>query len=956
MKDLLKSYSKRLTNLSGKNRSLLLLKLYSHQYIDLREFDFLNMEPSFNILQKLIEGKSHVLSPEFDSRDDDVNIVSRKLKKLIRTEKFLFEEQGTKDLHIGWPFIRGKFSDGTQVRCALLYIPVEIILSKNQYVIKQRKDIGISLNKSFLLAYGHFNEVKIPDEVLDFNIDEFDTDITVFRTSLYQFLKEASLEINFNRDNFMDQLSRFEEFKKDDFEKNEKNGELKLFPEAVLGIFPQSGSNLVPDYEKLMEMDSFDDLDDFFQNRSLSEEEVKQHSEYYYLGQLSEEKTFTPFETDAYQENAIKAIKQGYSIVVQGPPGTGKSQLICNLISDFIARGKNVLVISQKRAALDVVYKRLSEKNIQEFTGLVHDFKNDRKVLYEKIAKQIRLIPEYQGANNSLGLVQLERRFLQTSRKIDQLKEVLDEFKKAIFDTSEFGISIKELYLKSNPNEKTLNFRMEFQHFKMDDLPDFLIKLRSYCAYGTKFNKPEYPLFERHSFSGYGILELKKLEEILDEIPGFQEKITTKTHELFGQSIDVEDAEMIFEKKNKITEMITILKDSKIFEYFRHMLSYPDQLTDNLWLGNTERVLMECYKGHGPEMSLPSDKLGKFQEVLGRVFEARKRLFKLLKWKLFSEDKFLLKRVLISNQLTNDKKGLQILVEKIDNRLNLEHNISKLKETGWLKDLPTSYEKINFQNWFHEQKLAVKARVIFSSLRQHQDLFLNSDLKYDDLKNKFETLFQLIHEIPERRIIWEMYFSKTQVSNLLKNKSLAERIKTTLQSDFDSLCEFDSLKGHLKDHEKAVLENLINSFDNLGTVNSEKLFLNSLYIAWINHIESKYPILRSVSSMKFKTLEAELQNAVSEKLGISNEILLLKLKEQTYEDIEYNRLNNRVTYRELGHQVNKKKRIWPLRKLLQEHSNEVFNLLPCWMASPESVSAIFPMQNLFDLVIFDEAS
>jgi len=30
--------------------------------------------------------------------------------------------------------------------------------------------------------------------------------------------------------------------------------------------------------------------------------------------------------------------------------------------------------------------------------------------------------------------------------------------------------------------------------------------------------------------------------------------------------------------------------------------------------------------------------------------------------------------------------------------------------------------------------------------------------------------------------------------------------------------------------------------------------------------------------------------------------------------------------------------------------------MPCWMASPESVSAIFPMRQLFDLVIFDEAS
>ena len=34
----------------------------------------------------------------------------------------------------------------------------------------------------------------------------------------------------------------------------------------------------------------------------------------------------------------------------------------------------------------------------------------------------------------------------------------------------------------------------------------------------------------------------------------------------------------------------------------------------------------------------------------------------------------------------------------------------------------------------------------------------------------------------------------------------------------------------------------------------------------------------------------------------------------------------------------------------------MFKLIPCWLASPETVSAIFPLESNFDLVIFDEAS
>jgi superfamily I DNA and/or RNA helicase len=42
--------------------------------------------------------------------------------------------------------------------------------------------------------------------------------------------------------------------------------------------------------------------------------------------------------------------------------------------------------------------------------------------------------------------------------------------------------------------------------------------------------------------------------------------------------------------------------------------------------------------------------------------------------------------------------------------------------------------------------------------------------------------------------------------------------------------------------------------------------------------------------------------------------------------------------------------------VIQTFTDEVFNLMPCWLASPESVSAIFPMEQFFDLVVFDEAS
>ena len=134
-----------------------------------------------------------------------------------------------------------------------------------------------------------------------------------------------------------------------------------FIPEAVLGIFPQAGSQLVPDYLQLIDNDSFQDLETFFQTKNTNGTDNSPGSVHVHNSTIKEEKVFAPFELDAYQENAIKTIKNGRSIVVQGPPGTGKSQLICNILSDAMAAGKKALLVCQKRAALDVVYREIKE-------------------------------------------------------------------------------------------------------------------------------------------------------------------------------------------------------------------------------------------------------------------------------------------------------------------------------------------------------------------------------------------------------------------------------------------------------------------------------------------------------------------------------------------------------------------------------------------------------------------
>src|SRR5690606_26803203 len=170
------------------------------------------------------------------------------------------------------------------------------------------------------------------------------------------------------------------------------------------------------------------------------------------------------------------------------------------------------------------------------------------------------------------------------------------------------------------------------------------------------------------------------------------------------------------------------------------------------------------------------------------------------------------------------------------------------------------------------------------------------------------------------------------------------------------LCEFDKLKDSLTEIELTVIHKLYENVGRWDNGKLETLLRNSLALHWIDYIEVKYPVLRIVSSTKMEELQSELWQSVKEKQRLSREIILLRTREQVYEDLEYNRLNNRITYRDLYHQATKQKKVWPLRKVISEMQGELLRLIPCWLGSPEAVSAIFPMKEIFDLVIFDEAS
>ncbi|MGN6509414.1 MAG: AAA domain-containing protein, partial [Chitinophaga sp.] len=91
------------------------------------------------------------------------------------------------------------------------------------------------------------------------------------------------------------------------------------------------------------------------------------------------EEWYHVIQADPTQARAILQARNGESYIIQGPPGTGKSQTITNLIADFVARGKQVLFVCEKRAALDVVYHRLKQQGLHELCSYIHDSQADKR-------------------------------------------------------------------------------------------------------------------------------------------------------------------------------------------------------------------------------------------------------------------------------------------------------------------------------------------------------------------------------------------------------------------------------------------------------------------------------------------------------------------------------------------------------------------------------------------------
>ncbi|HZX05933.1 AAA domain-containing protein [Kribbella sp.] len=179
---------------------------------------------------------------------------------------------------------------------------------------------------------------------------------------------------------------------------------------------------LVRDYDELLAgADSAASFDQLFSDRPRPVGSV--------LPELPPGERHLVVPADGSQVAAIARARRGESFVIQGPPGTGKSQTITNLIADFVARGKRVLFVCQKRAALDVVYARLASRRLDGLCALIHDSQGDKKAFVHGLRDTY---DAWLPAKDDLDA--LTERRTQLITRVDHLLSTVDEFEQQLSD------------------------------------------------------------------------------------------------------------------------------------------------------------------------------------------------------------------------------------------------------------------------------------------------------------------------------------------------------------------------------------------------------------------------------------------------------------------------------------------------------------------------------------------
>lgn len=650
---------------------------------------------------------------------------------------------------------------------------------------------------------------------------------------------------------------------------------------------------------------------------------------------------------DPAQTNAILQGNSGQSYIIQGPPGTGKSQTITNLVADFVARGKSVLFVCEKRAALDVVYHRLQQNKLAELCCYIHDSQADKK---EFVRELKTVYDDFLRTKMDLTHITLRRKIaLDHLQRQLQLLQAYHEEQRRVHE--EAGIPTRHLVETLVRLQEDIPVISPQEEESIPGYKQWLDFGESIKALGDALAQTgAAPIFAKHPFRylGKGLIEDAWPLTLMESISSHaQSTIGHIAHIIVRNNIPPEFT-------GKLTDIMTLVKNAAVLEPLAASANL--QLVDQS--GKAARRFEKAYrkyrqlqKGVKKATAVNKHWLHKFsaQEVQQGLRIANR--FEHSFFKFLSGDWRRLKQQLkksynfSAHQLPPAfSEILQQLRDEYDAKDKVQQHQHAIQEQYGIDNITTIY---------------VGLEVLRRKLGDGPVTYLLQHPSANELVIQLSKLNNILHQL-ELQLQQALYgYAEKSLQQVHEELTAISSQAPLLKELLPALKRFTALPATIQDMLRSLpltpqqteaamahktLQAVFNSHPGFAATNQASLQQAVREIAQtyqqLLHLNSDY--IRATRRQQFLKRYA-LGNSAAGQLSAEQKQL-----KKIYAE------GRRV----LEHEMSKTMRFRSIREMASNESGVVLrDIKPIWLMSPLSVSDSLPLDiRSFDVVIFDEAS
>ena len=426
-------YKDRLTNISRRNPNLYMGKTTKRV-----SFDLASLNLGIDIVSFLTNNKVNTLNLRFESNSKG-ELLERHITTLYRETNKDEKETGSYDFYVAYPYVEGVFKkDNFAIKAPLLYFPVRLKRTKQNFSIVKDKAKDIIYNRDLLLATSKMEKNEIDSNtpyISSFNSKVLkDVVIPFYQMNGINIIEST---IDFSFETYKNDL-------KDEFVKRRK-GIFNIKEFITVGRYKLYSSMIQKDMSLILDSSKYNELLEGLIDESNLYSKEKDVVYTDTSSKVDESRLSYINEINYSQEKVIDLINRNQKLVIWGPPGTGKSQTITSLIASSVLKGENVLVVSEKKVALDVIYSRL--KNTSKYAMFIDDSEN-KQDFYHKLKEFINPIPPQRTLNNDIYKLE------------EEIKDILFDMDKSLdllYNQSIQDVPIHKLYVRYVKDKDVIN-------------------------------------------------------------------------------------------------------------------------------------------------------------------------------------------------------------------------------------------------------------------------------------------------------------------------------------------------------------------------------------------------------------------------------------------------------------------------------------------------------------------